>query len=99
VALGDGTFAGGTLGHGGAPLVGVRQRWLRRALSRLETRRVLTVALLRTFLVLSPPLSFALAMSRTRFRDRLLGSALGLVAPVAAYVCVSDCLLGALAGL
>lgn len=81
---------------GGSPLGGVRAAWLRRILARLDDRPILTVALLRTFLVLSPPLSFALAMSRTRFRDHLVGSALGLLAPVAAYVFFSDCVIGAL---
>jgi uncharacterized membrane protein YdjX (TVP38/TMEM64 family) len=68
-----------------------RPRWqfLRRALDRLERRPVQTIALLRMVLWLAPPLSYALASSRIGVRDHLLGSAIGLVAPVAAVVFLS----------
>ena len=68
-----------------------RPRWkfAQRALDRLEARPVQTVALLRTFLWLAPPLSYALASSRLRFRDHVVGSALGLFAPVLVAVLLS----------
>ncbi len=61
-----------------------RPRWapLRRAFERLENRPVRNVALLRLVLWLTPPLTYALAATRVRGRDHLLGSALGLVVPV-----------------
>jgi uncharacterized membrane protein YdjX (TVP38/TMEM64 family) len=68
-----------------------RPRWtfLRRALERLESHPVQTVALLRLVLWLTPPLSYALASSRLRLRDQVVGSALGLFAPVLVAVLLS----------
>jgi uncharacterized membrane protein YdjX (TVP38/TMEM64 family) len=54
-----------------------------RVMQKLDLRPVRTIAALRLFLVLSPPLNYALALSRVRFRDYLLGSALGLAPPTA----------------
>lgn len=66
-----------------------RWRWVRRAMERLEGRPVQTIALLRLVLWLAPPLSYALASSNLRVRDHLLGSAIGLAAPVAGVVLLS----------
>lgn len=68
-----------------------RPRWrlLQRALVRLEARPVLTIALLRLGLWLSHPLSYALASSNVRVRDHVVGSAIGLVAPVLVVVLLS----------
>jgi uncharacterized membrane protein YdjX (TVP38/TMEM64 family) len=63
--------------------------WVRRALAQLEARPVLTVALLRLALWLSPPLQLTLAHSPIRTRDYLLGSALGLALPVGFVVLAS----------
>lgn len=63
-----------------------RWRWVARALERLETRPVQTIALLRLVLWLAPPLSYALASSRVRTRDHAIGSAIGLAVPVLAVV-------------
>ncbi len=63
-----------------------RWRFLQRALDRLESHPVQTIALLRLVLWLAAPLSYALASSRVRVRDVALGSALGLFAPVLAAV-------------
>lgn len=60
----------------------LRWRWARRLLDGAQRRPVLTVALLRTLFFLSPPLNYALAFSRIRARDYVLGSALGLALPV-----------------
>jgi len=61
-----------------------RPRWpfLRRALARLETHPVQTIALLRLVLWLAAPLSYALASSTVKVRDVVIGSALGLFPPV-----------------
>lgn len=66
-----------------------RPAFARRLLDRLEERPVRTVALLRAVLVLSPPLNYALALTGLRFRDHLLGSALGLVLPIGAAALAS----------
>ncbi len=59
-----------------------RWSWLRRLLERVEARPVRTIALLRLLLWLAPPLSYALASTRVRARDHILGSAIGLLIPV-----------------
>lgn len=59
-------------------------RWalLRRVFERLELRPVRNVAVLRLVLWLAPPLTYAIAATRVRGRDHLLGSALGILMPV-----------------
>lgn len=57
----------------------------RRVLDRVGSRPVCTIAALRVFMVASPPLNVALALSQVRGRDYLLGSAIGLVVPVALW--------------
>ena len=44
---------------------------------------MLTLALIRAVMFISPPLNTALALSRIRFRDFALGSAVGLILPMA----------------
>jgi uncharacterized membrane protein YdjX (TVP38/TMEM64 family) len=66
----------------------------RRLLARLEERPVATIAALRALLILSPPVTYALALSPVRFRDYMLGSALGLVPPLAIAVVVFARLAG-----
>ncbi len=68
---------------GGKPLATVRWRFVRRLLGHLDRRPVRTIALLRLLLGIAPPISYALALSGVRFRSYLVGSALGLVVPVA----------------
>ena len=68
---------------GGRPLGSLKNARLRRVLDRLEERPVRVVALLRLVLWMAPPLNYALALSPVRFRDYVLGSALGLVVPLA----------------
>lgn len=53
-----------------------------RILKYLDTYPILSVALLRVLLWLSPPLNYALALTRVRLRDYVLGSFLGLLGPV-----------------
>jgi uncharacterized membrane protein YdjX (TVP38/TMEM64 family) len=72
-----------------------RPRWpfLRRTFERLESRPVSSIALLRLVLWLAPPLTYALAATKVRARDHLLGCALGLVVPVVAANLVGGALL------
>ncbi|MCB9596055.1 MAG: VTT domain-containing protein [Sandaracinaceae bacterium] len=86
-------------GVGGRALTGLKWKWAQRVLARLDARPVLTIIVLRTLFALSPPLNYALAMSSTRFRHYFAGSAIGLVAPIAVYVFLSDFLLSCATGI
>lgn len=67
-----------------------RPAFVARLLAGLEARPVRTVALLRAVLVLSPPLNYALALTGLRFRDHLVGSALGLLLPIGAAALAAE---------
>ena len=75
---------------GGTPLGTVDKPWLKRILSHLDHRPIRTVAMLRLILWLAPPLNYALALTKVRFRDYVIGSALGLIAPVAGVAILFD---------
>ncbi|MFT5679447.1 MAG: putative membrane protein YdjX (TVP38/TMEM64 family) [Myxococcota bacterium] len=64
-----------------------------RLLARLSERPVGTVFVLRNFMMLSPPLNYALALSTIRYRDYMVGSALGLLAPIGLYAVFLDQLI------
>jgi uncharacterized membrane protein YdjX (TVP38/TMEM64 family) len=63
-----------------------RPKWrpLRATFERLEAHPVKSIALLRLVLWLAPPLTYALAATKVRARDHLVGCAVGLVVPVIA---------------
>jgi len=84
---------------GGQALGEIRWAPMRKALAKLDERPVRTVVILRSVLMLAPPLNYALAMSRVRFRDYFTGSAIGLAAPVALWVFLSDVILSFFGGL
>ena len=67
---------------GGRALSDVKWPPARKLLDGVANRPVRTIALLRFFMIVSPPINVALALSDVRGRDYLLGSALGLIAPV-----------------
>ena len=74
-------------GVGGAPFgrqatMTRNANWWHRTLGRLEAHPVRTVVLLRLVLILTPALNYALALSGIRFRDYLIGTALGLAIPL-----------------
>lgn len=68
---------------GGSPLAAIERPLIRRMLARLERQPVRTLIALRLIAFIAPPLNYALALSSMRFRDYAIGSALGLVAPMA----------------
>jgi uncharacterized membrane protein YdjX (TVP38/TMEM64 family) len=68
---------------GGQPLATVERAWMKRALAALERRPVVVVAGLRLVLFMAPTANYALALSPVRYRDYLIGSALGLALPIA----------------
>lgn len=71
---------------GGQPLGELQQPRLRAIMARLEQQPIRTVAVLRFFLWLAPALTYALALSRIRYRHYVAGSAIGLALPVATAV-------------
>lgn len=75
---------------GGSALAGIQWKPLRRVFSHLDRYPLGTIALLRVLMWVSPPLTYALALSSVRFKDYFLGSALGLLLPIAALVFMAD---------
>jgi uncharacterized membrane protein YdjX (TVP38/TMEM64 family) len=73
-------------GVGGQLLTEVQRPLMRRLLAGLDRRPVLTVAALRLFFWVGPPLNYALALSSVKGRDYFVGSVLGLAGPVAVAV-------------
>jgi uncharacterized membrane protein YdjX (TVP38/TMEM64 family) len=78
---------------GGKPLGDVKGGLAGRLLANLERHPVRTIALARAVLILSPPVTYALALSGVRFRDYLLGSAVGLVPPMIVAAVIFDRML------
>jgi uncharacterized membrane protein YdjX (TVP38/TMEM64 family) len=70
----------------GPPPARLESSRLRQLFERLEEHPVRTVALLRTLTVMFPPVTSALALTRLRSRDHALGSALGMLLPIAAIL-------------
>jgi uncharacterized membrane protein YdjX (TVP38/TMEM64 family) len=64
---------------GGQPLGDVERPFLRRMLAQLDRRPVTTIIVLRLLFQMLPALNYGLAMSKVRYRDYVVGSALGLV--------------------
>jgi uncharacterized membrane protein YdjX (TVP38/TMEM64 family) len=79
---------------GGQALTSIERPWMKKALLRLETRPVLTVVVLRLFLFMTPAVNYALALTPLRFRDFLLGSALGLIPGVILFASGAAALFG-----
>jgi uncharacterized membrane protein YdjX (TVP38/TMEM64 family) len=78
---------------GGRPLAGLEHRLARKVMARLEARPLLTVIVLRTLFFAGAPVNYALALSPLRARDYVVGSALGMVGPVATLALFFDLLL------
>ncbi|SFB95147.1 SNARE associated Golgi protein [Polaromonas sp. OV174] len=75
---------------GGDALRQLRGRWAGRLLAQLDEHPVRSVVILRTLFQTVPALNYALAMSGLKFRNYLLGSALGLPLPIALYCLFFD---------
>ena len=58
-------------------------RFVARTLAQLETHPVRTIVVLRLVFWMAPQLNYALALSNVRFAHYLVGSILGLLAPIA----------------
>jgi uncharacterized membrane protein YdjX (TVP38/TMEM64 family) len=59
----------------------------------LDERPILTLTLLRAIVLVSPPINYALALTRMRHRDYAIGSALGLVLPTLVVTQGLSCLI------
>lgn len=79
---------------GGQPLAQVQRPLIKKLLKRLDTHPVSTIAVLRFLFWMAPALNYGLAMSEVRFRDYLLGSALGLAIPIPVAVIFFDWIIG-----
>lgn len=67
---------------GGSALTEIESPLLRRLLAQLDTRPLRSVILLRTVFGVAPFLNYALALSSLGFRDYLIGSVIGMTAPI-----------------
>jgi uncharacterized membrane protein YdjX (TVP38/TMEM64 family) len=67
---------------GGTALAQIDRPFVKKIMARLEERPITTVILLRTVFWLATPLNYALALSSVRLRDYVIGSFLGLIAPL-----------------
>ncbi len=75
---------------GGSALAGVRRPWLQRILAKLDDKPIRWLIVIRLFAFIAPPLNYVLALTRIRFRDYAIGSALGLVTPMAVVTMMFD---------
>jgi uncharacterized membrane protein YdjX (TVP38/TMEM64 family) len=78
---------------GGQQLDGETSPRIDKLVARIERSPILTLAAIRAVLFISPPLNTALALSRIRFRDFAVGSAVGVVLPMAVTTFVLDWLM------
>lgn len=80
-------------GAGGKPLGESTRPWVRKILSRLDRNPIGVVFALRLIFWTSPPVNYALGLSSLRLRDHTIGSALGLVLPVASVALFTESVL------
>jgi uncharacterized membrane protein YdjX (TVP38/TMEM64 family) len=71
---------------GGKALGGLDKPWIQKVLARLDDRPIATIAILRVVLIMSPPLNYALALTRVKLSTYMIGSAIGLIPPILAFV-------------
>lgn len=85
-------------GVGGRALASIDRPLLKKMLARLDTHPIQTIFLLRLLLFLAPALNYGLALTRVRYRDYLVGSALGLAIPLAVVAILFDWVLATFFG-
>ncbi len=78
---------------GGRAFESIERPWVRRMLLQLDNKPICSVIFLRTFLVLHPSLNYVMALTNIRFRDYLIGSAVGLIVPIGLFVVFFDWLM------
>ena len=75
---------------GGRALTEIKQPLLKRALGPLEKHPIRTVALLRAVLWFAPAVNYALGLSAIRYRDYIVGSAIGFLVPMTIFSVLFD---------
>jgi uncharacterized membrane protein YdjX (TVP38/TMEM64 family) len=78
---------------GGRALAEMKSPLLRRMLAQLDTRPLRSVIMLRAVFGVAPFLNYALALSSLGFRDYLIGSAIGMAAPITVAAVILDAAL------
>lgn len=67
---------------GGQSLADIKNKRLQKALSRIETHPIQTVCWLRVFMLLSPLINYALALTPMRSRQFLVANSLAMIFPM-----------------
>ncbi|MCO4761210.1 MAG: VTT domain-containing protein [Myxococcales bacterium] len=75
---------------GGQALTAIDKPWMTKALAWLGKAPIRTIIALRLVMWVAPPLNYLLALSGVKFRDFVIGSAVGLLAPVAFIAYAAD---------
>ena len=75
---------------GGSALSEIKQPLIKKALGPLEKHPIRTVALLRAVLWFAPALNYALGLSPVRYRDYIVGSAIGFIVPMVLFSVLFD---------
>lgn len=75
---------------GGQALAHVKRARIAKILAKLDERPIATVTFLRLSFFLLPALNYALAMTRVRFRDYFVGSAIGIFIRIGALALAFD---------
>lgn len=78
---------------GGQLLSKIERPFFKKIMDRLESQPIRVTIVLRLVLWMAPPLNYALAMSKMRFRDYAIGSAIGLVIPIVLAVVFLDAVM------
>jgi uncharacterized membrane protein YdjX (TVP38/TMEM64 family) len=78
---------------GGSALAEIESPFLRRVLSQLDTQPLRSVIVLRAVFGVAPFLNYALALSSLGFRDYLIGSVIGMTAPIVVAAVLLDAAL------
>ncbi len=75
---------------GGTALAHVKNPYMRRVLSHLDERPIRSILLLRLVFIMAPGVNYGLAITKVKFRDYLIGSAIGLIIPIAVSSFIID---------
>lgn len=78
---------------GGQALTTIDKPFVKKVLGQLDARPIRTVIVLRCLFWLAPAMNYALAMSTVRFKHFVVGSAVGLVVPVALVTFLTEMFL------
>ena len=77
---------------GGTAFDAIERPFVKKILARLEDKPIRTLIVLRLIVFIAPPVNYALALSTIKFRDYAIGSALGLITPMAFVAVMFDIL-------